>query len=42
MNARNIFDTDPPVYITPSEGSYDTSNADLLGRFVGVSVRKTW
>jgi outer membrane receptor protein involved in Fe transport len=39
---QNVFDDDPPFYNNASGYGYDPSNADLLGRFVSVQLRKAW
>jgi hypothetical protein len=42
LSAQNIFDSDPPFYNNPAGYGYDPSNAELMGRFVSVQLRKAW
>jgi iron complex outermembrane receptor protein len=42
LSGDNIFDKDPPVAINPIGTSYDPENADLIGRFISLHVRKEW
>lgn len=42
LNVMNVFDKRPPFYNNPLGIAYDAENADLLMRFVRVSVRKEW
>ncbi|OHB26284.1 MAG: hypothetical protein A2790_20180 [Phenylobacterium sp. RIFCSPHIGHO2_01_FULL_69_31] len=43
LNARNVFDTDPPFYnnVGPNIG-YDAAVADPIGRYVSIQLTKTW
>ena len=42
INLRNSFDEEPPFALTPDGFNYDTSNADPFGRFVSVSLSKSF
>jgi len=42
LNVQNLFDTDPPFVNNSAGVGYDRENADLLKRFVGLRVQKSW
>jgi iron complex outermembrane recepter protein len=42
LNAQNVLDKEPPFLNNPLGVGYDEENADLLGRFVSLQLRKTW
>jgi outer membrane receptor protein involved in Fe transport len=42
LNTQNVFDKRPPFVNNPIGVAYDPENADLLGRFIGVGIRKEW
>lgn len=42
LNAQNLFDKGPPFYEHPGGFGYDPANADLLRRFVSLTLRKLW
>ncbi|MGH8285648.1 MAG: TonB-dependent receptor domain-containing protein [Steroidobacteraceae bacterium] len=42
LNAQNVFDEAPPFLNNPAGVGYDPANADLLGRFVSLQLRKDW
>jgi hypothetical protein len=42
LSAENIFNSNPPFVNNPSGIGYDNANADLMGRFVSVRLRKDW
>jgi iron complex outermembrane recepter protein len=42
INVQNLFDRSPPFYNNPLGIAYDPVNADPLGRFVLLSLRKSW
>lgn len=42
LTVQNIIDTNPPFYNNAQGIGYDPSNADLLGRFVSMQIRKAW
>ncbi|WP_254620864.1 TonB-dependent siderophore receptor [Sphingomonas sp. CL5.1] len=43
-NINNIFNAKPPIIVTgaPSDTPFDTTNFSQIGRFISVSVRKSW
>lgn len=42
VNAQNAFDRKPPFLNNPAGVGYDEENADLLGRFLSLQLRKEW
>ena len=42
LNLQNLFDEEPPFVNNPAGIGYDPNNADALGRFVSLQVRKTF
>jgi outer membrane receptor protein involved in Fe transport len=42
LSVLNAFNEDPPFVDSPSAIGFDSANASPLGRFVSLSVRKTW
>jgi len=42
LSAQNIADTDPPFVNRSQPLGYDPANADPLGRFVSLQIRKAW
>jgi outer membrane receptor protein involved in Fe transport len=42
LNVQNLFDRDPPFVNNPAGIGYDMANADLLGRFASLRIRKDW
>jgi iron complex outermembrane receptor protein len=42
LDICNAFDEMPPFYNNPSGVGYDRENADVLGRFASLTVRKRW
>ncbi len=42
LSVQNVFDEDPPFLNNPRGVGYDEENADLVGRFVSLQVRKGW
>jgi outer membrane receptor protein involved in Fe transport len=42
LNMQNIFDNRPPFVNNPIGVAYDPENADLLGRFISIGIRKEW
>lgn len=39
---QNLLDQSPPLYGSPNAYGYDYANADPLGRFVSITVKKSW
>lgn len=42
LNAQNVLDEDPPFFNNPLGVAYDPENAELLGRFLSLQLRKSW
>jgi hypothetical protein len=42
LNTQNLFDKRPPFVNNALGVGYDPENADLLGRFISVGIRKDW
>jgi outer membrane receptor protein involved in Fe transport len=42
LTVQNVLDTNPPFFNNPEGLGYDTANADLLGRFMSLRLRKDW
>lgn len=42
LSVINIFDTHPPYASLVTPIGYDTANADPRGRFISVSITKSW
>lgn len=42
VTIQNVFDRDPPFVDRSLGFAYDPANADILGRFVAVQVKKQW
>jgi iron complex outermembrane receptor protein len=42
LRVLNLFDRDPPFVDNPVGIGYDPENADLMGRFVSLRIRKQW
>ena len=44
LTAQNLFTAKPDLIATtlPSDGPYDSTNYSPIGRFIAVSVAKTW
>jgi outer membrane receptor protein involved in Fe transport len=42
LSAQNVFNSDPPFVNNAVGIGYDQENADLLNRFIDVSLRKRW
>lgn len=42
LAAQNVFDEEPPFYNNSIGVGFDPQNATLVGRFVTLSIRKTW
>ncbi len=42
LNVQNVFDEDPPFLNNSVGVGYDEENADPLGRFISLQVRKRW
>lgn len=42
LGVQNVFDTHPPFLNNHIGVGYDQENADLLGRFVSLELRKRW
>ena len=43
LGANNLFDEDPPVYLSHISGlGYDAANADAIGRVISVRIAKRW
>lgn len=42
FNVQNVFDEDPPFFNNSAGVGYDRENADLLGRFFSLQIRKGW
>lgn len=42
VTIQNLFDRDPPFVDRSLGFAYDPANADILGRFVAVQVKKQW
>ena len=42
LNARNLFDRDPPFYDASTGLGYDAANADATGRFISIQITKRW
>ena len=42
LTAQNLFDRDPPFVDRNLGFAYDPANADVLGRFVSMQVKKRW
>lgn len=43
IGVQNLFDQDPPIVLGQVKGlNYDPANSDPLGRFVSLSLQKTW
>lgn len=42
LTIQNLFDRDPPFVDRSLGFAYDPANADILGRFVAIQVKKQW
>jgi iron complex outermembrane receptor protein len=42
LNVQNLADDDPPFVNNPFGYAFDSANASPVGRFIGVSLRRTW
>jgi iron complex outermembrane recepter protein len=42
LNAQNLFDAKPPFVDRSLGFGYDPANADIVGRFVSLQLRKRW
>lgn len=42
LNVQNLFDADPPFANNPIGYGYDTQNANPIGRFVSLELRRSW
>ncbi|WP_082718749.1 TonB-dependent receptor [Sphingobium chungbukense] len=42
VTVQNLFDSDPPFVDRNLGFAYDPANADVLGRFVSMQVKKRW
>ena len=44
ITAQNLFNAKPDLIATtlPSDAPYDSTNYSPIGRFIAVSVAKTW
>lgn len=42
VNARNLFDTDPPFVNNSNGFAFDPNNYDPMGRFISLQVTKAW
>ncbi|WP_336952476.1 TonB-dependent receptor [Sphingobium aromaticivastans] len=42
LTAQNLFDRDPPFVDRNLGFAYDPANADVLGRFLSMQVKKRW
>lgn len=42
LNVQNVFEEDPPFLNNSNGVGYDEENADPLGRFVSLQIRKSW
>jgi iron complex outermembrane recepter protein len=42
LSVQNIFDRDPPFAAGPFGLNFDAANADPLGRFISLQLRKSW
>jgi iron complex outermembrane receptor protein len=42
LSAENVFDRKPPFLNNSVGVGYDQENGELTGRFLSLSVRKTW
>ncbi|MBB5685017.1 TonB-dependent receptor [Sphingobium boeckii] len=42
LNVQNVFDRDPPFVDRNRGYAYDAANADVLGRFASLQVKKRW
>lgn len=42
LGATNLFDQDPPFLNNGMGVGYDEENADIIGRFIGITVTQNW
>lgn len=42
LTAQNLLDADPPFVAGPYGLNFDTANANAIGRFVALQLRKRW
>lgn len=42
LNARNIFDRDPPFWDNPNGVGFDAANADPVGRYLSLQLTRSW
>lgn len=42
LNARNVFDRDPPFWDNPNGVGFDAANADPIGRYVSLQLTRRW
>lgn len=42
FNVDNLFDRDPPFYVSPAGVGYDAANADVRDRYLSLQLVRSW